>query len=226
VFEYREIVDLTLPITTGMEIPPGLKKTAPKVEFEVFRTHEEHGIRIGIFRSVIHAGTHLDSPLHNVAGGTSIDEMPLSQWLGPAYCVSIPGVGPNQGITVDDIASRTPRLDPGMILLIHTGWSDKMFGVPEYWSESPYLTPDAAQWLVDNKVKLAGFDFFQDEGAKATSIRPEDFRVHRIMLRNGCMNVEHLTNLGKIAGKKVFFIGLPLKIVGAEGSPTRAIALL
>lgn len=225
-FSFSEIVDLTLPITTGMDIPPGLKASAPPVEYELFRNHEENAIQLGLYKTIIHAGTHLDTPLHVIKEGLPLDKVPLDRWMGKAYCTALPDVKPNQAITAQDLADNTPDLDPGMILLINTGWSDKMFGQPEYWSDSPFLSPEAAQWIVDKKVKLAGYDFFQDEGPKALKLDPKTFKVHHIMLGNNCYNCEHLTNLGKIAGKHFFFMGLPLKIMGGEGSPTRAVALL
>jgi len=224
--KYSKIIDLTIPITTGMDMSPGTKATTPQVEFEIFRSHEQSNIQLGIYRTPIHVGTHLDTPLHIFPDGLPMEQVPLNHWMGEAFCVDLHWVKPNHAITAKDLADNTPELAEGMILLIHTGWSDKMYGNAEYWSESPFLTPEAAQWMVDKKVKLGGYDFFQDEGPKALKLDPSSFKVHRIMLANGCYNCEHLTNLGEIAGKKVFFMALPLSIPGAEGTPTRAVALV
>jgi len=222
---YSEIIDLTLPVTTNMHVPPGNRKTLPPVEFKTYRTHADSGIQVGFYQTGIHAGTHLDAPLHIIDGGKTIDQMDLNYFLGDAYCIDCTEVKPNEPVTAAMLDKAADAVEPGMMVFLYTGWSDKMFGRDEYWSDSPYLGEDAAQWLVDKKARIAGYDFFQDIGAKRSVLDASLFVVHKILLGNGVLNIEHLTNLGKVAGGKFYCIALPLKIMGAEGSPTRVIAL-
>lgn len=44
-------------------------------------------------------------------------------------------------------------------------------------------------------------------------------------LQRNILIIENLINLNKIGEKKFYFIGLPLKIKGATGSPIRAVAI-
>ncbi|HHV78074.1 MAG TPA: cyclase family protein [Firmicutes bacterium] len=224
-FTFRELFDLTLPITTGMDIPPGLRRTTPPVEFKVLRNHAEHKIQVGLFSQPIHAGTHVDAPLHIFANGKNLDQLDLRHFLGEGYVVDCSMVGANEPVTAAHLERAADQIKPGMIVLIYTGWSDKMFGKPEYWLDSPYLADDAAQWLVDKGVKIAGYDFFQDRGAKSFVTDTDEFTVHKILLGHEVLNIEHLTNLKPIVGSKVFVIALPLKIKGAEGAPARVVAL-
>ena len=223
--QYKEIIDLTIPVVTGMSVPPANQKTLPPVEIKICRNHSEHGIQVGFFQSGIHAGTHLDSPLHIIKDGATIDQLPLDYFIGPAYCIDCSEVKPCQPVTREMLKKAEGKIQDGMSIFLYTGWSDRMFGTDQYWDDSPYLGEDAAQWLVDNKAKIAGFDFFQDIGAKSTTLDPSKFVVHKILLGNGVLNIEHLTNLGSLKNSEFIAITLPLKLIGSEGSPTRAIAL-
>jgi len=223
--KYSEIIDLTLPVYTGMSIPPANRENSPKVIVENRVNIGERGINVSYYQQGIHAGTHLDSPLHIIPGGTPIDELPLSHFMGPGYCIDCTEVKPNEPVTAAMLEKAAAEITPGMIVLLHTGWSDKMFGTDDYWMQSPYLGEDAAQWLVDRGAKVAGFDFFQDVGAKSRELHPENFIVHRILLGNGFLNIEHLTNLGAVVNTHFDLIALPLKLKGCEGSPTRVVAL-
>lgn len=222
---YKEIIDLTLSVKTNMEVPPANKKTIPPVELRNYRIHEDNGIHIGFYQTGIHAGTHIDAPLHIIPGGKTIDQLDLSYFLGEAYCIDCSEVKPNEPVTAKMLNAAADSIKSGMIVFLYTGWSDKMFGNEKYWSDSPYLGEDAARWLVKMKVKIAGYDFFQEIGAKQVELNPELFVVHKILLGNGILNIEHLTNLGQVVGTNFFCVALPLKLVGAEGSPTRVVAL-
>ncbi len=224
-FDFSEIIDLTINIESGMSTPPGVRKALPPVEFRLYKKADVDGIQVGFFQSGIHAGTHLDAPRHILAGKKTIDQVALSHFLGKGYCVDVSNVKPNEPVTAEMLEPYKDKIEPGMIVLLYTGWSDKMWGKDEYWDDSPYLGEDAAQWLADHKVKIAGYDFFQDAGAKGFVTNPEKFVVHKILLSSECLNIEHLTNLKKVVDSEFFVIALPLKLIGAEGSPTRVVAL-
>ncbi|MEA5050106.1 MAG: cyclase family protein [Oscillospiraceae bacterium] len=224
--QYKEIIDLTMPVFTGMSIPPANRENSPKVIVENRIDINEKGINVSYYQQGIHAGTHLDSPLHIIKGGTPIDEVPLEHFMGPGYCIDCTEVKPNKPVTAAMLDKAAGKItQKGMIVLLYTGWSDRMFGTDDYWMQSPYLGEDAAQWLVDKGAKIAGFDFFQDLGAKNSELHPENFHVHRILLGNGCLNIEHLVNLGAVVDTYFDVIALPLRLRGVEGSPSRVIAL-
>jgi kynurenine formamidase len=52
-----------------------------------------------------------------------------------------------------DLEAAKPRIEPGDIVAIDLGWADT-WGTPE-WGQHPYLSVDAARWLVDKRAKLA-----------------------------------------------------------------------
>lgn len=224
-FSYTEVIDLTMPIVSGMDIPCGIRSFAPPVDFTLLRRSETDGIQVGAYSTAIHAGTHLDAPKHIFADGKTMDEIDLGQWMGKAYCADVSAVKPNEEVTVEMLKPCEDKLFPGMVLFLYTGWNEKMAGTQEYWDDSPVLSVEAGEWLAAKGVKFLGYDFFQDAGAKGFKTNVANFNAHRAVLGNGVVHVEHLTNLSKVVGTEFFAIGLPLKIVGAEGSPTRVVAL-
>ena len=225
-FEYGEVIDLTQPITTGMDIPMGLRSSLPPVAFELYKRADREGIQVGHLSTPIHAGTHLDTPRHIYAGGKTLDDLPLSAFVGQAVCVDVSQVRENEEVTPEMLAPYADQIRPGMMVFLYTGWSERMLGTPEYWTDSPVLGTAAADWLVVEKgAKMLGYDFFQDAGAKGYETNVKNFHAHEHVLGQGALHIEHLTNLSAVVGTEFFAVALPLKIIGAEGSPTRVIAL-
>lgn len=225
-FEYSEVIDLTLPITTGMDIPTGLRASLPPVEFKLYSRAAEQGLQVGHLSTPIHAGTHLDTPQHIYPDGKTLDDLALDGFIGSGICLDVSQVRANEEVTPEMLEPYGDRLRPGMVVFLYTGWSERMFGTLEYWNDSPVLSTAAADWLVVEKgAKMLGYDFFQDAGAKGFQTYRKNFLAHEHVLGQGALQVEHLTNLSAVVGTEFFAIALPLKIAGGEGSPTRVIAL-
>lgn len=104
------IVDLSVPLRTGMEVYPG----DPEVEIEVVQTREEHGWEVRRMAMGSHTGTHVDAFSHAHAGGNNLDGIPLDRFYGEAVCVSNDGELPTGvGLIFRDHVSgdRTRNID-------------------------------------------------------------------------------------------------------------------
>jgi arylformamidase len=78
-----EIIDVSLPIRTGMPVYPG----DPEVTIEqVNELPALSRIEIGS-----HSGTHVDAQSHFIRGGKGVDQLPLDVLIGP--CVVVEGAG-------------------------------------------------------------------------------------------------------------------------------------
>ena len=99
-FEYCEVIDLTLPITSGMDIPTGLRATLPPVEFKLYSRAEEQGLQVGHLSTPIHAGTHLDTPRHIYPDGKTLDEISMDAFIGKGICVDVSQAKENEEVTV------------------------------------------------------------------------------------------------------------------------------
>lgn len=168
-----------------------------------------------------HAGTHVDAPFHFEASPTTIDQMPLDVFCGRAWVAHIAGVEPRQWLMPEDLGSIADKIEPGDCLLLHTGWSDYVDDTPVYRDGLPRIGDELAKWIVDRKVKLVGVE--APSVADVNDIE-EVTRIHRILLGANVTICEGLCNLDKL-GEKTFFMALPLKLAGGDGSPARAIAI-
>jgi kynurenine formamidase len=211
-------IDLTVPFDGKFRF---------KIDFRKDRTFEKDGRQSSAYSISAHAYTHLDAPLHMIAGGKSIDAFPVDYFIGDAAILDIPK-GKSEPITAEDMEKAGAHAKDGDIVLIKTGWLEKMWGKDEF-VDSPYLTDDAAHWLVNLKARIAGYDFVEDyivrDFTRKGFAKTEDFTVHLILLRNEILNLEYVNNLSKVTKPRVKLIALPIMLKDCDGAPCRLVAV-
>lgn len=213
-----KIIDLSIQISDDL----------PRWKVEVSKEFPGFCHQFTTITMSVHTTTHMDAPLHYVEGGRAIDEIPLEMTMGEASVVDLSYKGDNEAITPDDLEKNGGHIQQGDFILLRTDWPERMWGDMDFWKKAPYLTEEAAAWLAEWKPKAVGYDFPQDYAIRLIeSGRPDkaDFVVHNVFLPKGIPNIEYLTNLKSIRGKRVKFMAIPLKLKGVEGSPVRAIAI-
>ena len=170
-----------------------------------------------------HAGTHLDAPIHWLTGALALDRVDLHKCLGPALLINLSHKSRESVITIGDLEPFADRIGPGSRILVRTGW-DQHAGKPEYRSCFPRISLELAEWLASRGIWLLGLDT-----PSVTSLKEDDFQelqaVHQALLNAEIVIVESLANLADLSVQEVFFIALPLKIQGGDGSPVRAVAV-
>ncbi|MGO9571773.1 MAG: cyclase family protein [Desulfomonilaceae bacterium] len=206
------IHDLSLPVSEALVVWPGdptIHITQP--------SHLDKGDKATVSRLDMgaHTGTHVDAPCHFIRGGLGIDSLDLNTLVGPALVVE---TSENGNLTADSlegfaIPPRTRRV------LFRTRNS-------ELWSRGEHsfskdfvgITAEGAQWLVDFGVRLVGVDYL--------SVAPfgQSGPTHQTLLHAGVIIVEGLNMSGVGAGVYTL-VCLPLKLVGIDGSPARAILI-
>jgi kynurenine formamidase len=209
-----KLIDLTLPIDTAMR----------GVDVRSAKTISNEGWNATTLELYSHCGTHMDAPFHFVTGGATLDQQDLSVCVGPALLVDLTLSGPvNPGelITVGHLKRYHDQITPGVRLLLKTDWH-KRYPSPEYRDQLPRISNDLATWLVDRKVAMIGVE--PPSVANVNDIQ-ELTQVHQTLFNGGVLIVEGLANLDQITESVVQFIALPMKIVGGDGSPVRAIAI-
>jgi arylformamidase len=161
-----------------------------------------------------HSGTHVDAPMHFVAGGASIDQIPIDRLIGPARVIEIAdGV---QAIDATELAKHDWRGAPRILFRTRSsirGWMTQ----PNFHRDFAYIAPDAAQVLADANVQLVGIDYLSAEQFAAPAPR-----AHQILLGKGIPIVEGLSLAG-VRGGDYDLIVLPMKVGGHEGAPARAV---
>lgn len=180
----------------------------------------------------LHTGTHVESALHTVANGESIDEVGLERVIGDAVVLDLTPVEAMQILDVPDLEKAVQRLQAagesiraGDILLLRTDWAQRHIGTQTYFKESPGLTEEAARWISGRKPKCVGCDFFEEPAAREPGWTADQFVVHNAILGAGIPLVEGLVNLGGLPPRVTFFAPF-YKFSGVESSPARAFALI
>ncbi len=108
-------------------------------------------------------------------------------------------------------------------VVIETGWARKQWGTPEYFTQGPFLTREASQYLAGFDIALLGMDFPNVDCDAET--RPGiQAPNHAILLGTGLVLLENLLNLEQIETAEFELLALPLKLIGGDGCPCRAVA--
>ena len=218
------IVDLSVPIGTGTLSPPSVN-----ARLELTSYHRGPGFwQASKVEMLLHTGTHVDFTRHTVEDGETAADVALDRVCGQALVVDLSHVGENHEITVADLEEHAPEIRPGDIVLVRTDWTEKHWGnFPTYYLDGPYCSPEAAQWMVDRGAKAIGFDCFSEYCARLPDFGSEDFIIHKVILENGSILMQQLTNFSQLPAEGRFQFFAPfIKIEGAEGSPARPFALL
>ncbi|WP_298820292.1 cyclase family protein [Chloroflexus sp.] len=203
------IYDLTRPLHTNMPVYPG--DPAVQINALIDPPWQISALRLGS-----HSGTHLDAPRHRFADGVSVEAIPVERFIGPGLVIDARGYPANAAI--DPAVLDGYNLQPGMIVVIRTGWE-------EYWSRDeyfrhPYLSATLAQALAQRGVTLVGIDALSVD----STVDGGD-AAHVTLLSQQVLIVENLCNLAAlVCGERYTFAFLPLPLVAADGSPVRALA--
>ena len=193
----------------------------PRPRFERIMSQPQHPLNATEIQMVCHFGTHVDAPCHFIADGPAFHEIPLERLHGPGVVWRL-DCEPYGVIEPKQFEHATPALQAGDMVLLDTGWADH-FGTERY-DHNPSLSPAAAHWLVERNVKLLGVDFATPDLAVDRRPAGFDWPVHHILLSQGVLIAEHLTNLHALAGRRIEALFLALNIQGADGAPARVVA--
>ena len=217
----RRIIDLTFPIHEGMATFPS--HWHPVVEITQLG---RHGIENRETRKMVlgsHTGTHCDAPRHFVPGGQTIDELLLEVLIGPATVVDFSDCQPGQEIGSAELEGKLGNRTPERLLLRYN-WS-RHWGKMAYYQDYPFISQDAARWLIRRGVKLVGMDTPSPDNPKHSQGTALDSPVHKVLLENGVILLEYLCNFKELQRPEVELIALPLKISGGDGAPARCVAI-
>jgi len=167
---------------------------------------------------VANTGTYLDTPSHRFAAGADLAGVPLSRLADLDGTVVRLTDREQRAVDRTDLASHDVG---GRAVLVHTGW-DRHWGDDVYGSGAyPYLTADAAAWLVEQGAALVGIDSVNIDD-NTDGPRP----VHTTLLEAGIPIVEHLTGLDQLPPNGFRFHAAPPLVAGMGTFPVRAYAVV
>ena len=201
------LIDISARLEAGMPSWPG------SVGFRLTRsqTMEHDSVNVSRIDMDVHAGTHVEAPLHFIAGGHALEAFPLSVFSGDAQVVEFPTAAAIAASDLEDagVSDSTERL------LLRTKNSDA-------WQRQPFRTnyvallSDAAAWIAEHRIRLIGIDYL------SVQRYGDDPETHRILMRAGIAILEGL-DLSRASPGTYRLHAFPLHLADSEASPVRAV---
>ncbi len=202
------IIDLTHVIRNGLPPFPGDRETV----LHHSHTYAQDGFNNHELTINMHAGTHIDGPMHLLGIHRYLSEQPVDVFIGEGVLLDAQG----QRI-IDYKEEYEELLQENRIVVVHTGHGAS-FGEPGYFDNFPVLTERFVQLLIRKRVKMLGLDTPSPELGSV--------RLHELLLGSDVLIIENLANVDRLIGAGRFEItALPL-LIEADSSIARVIARL
>jgi len=200
------IHDITPPITDRLKVWPG---DAPPSREILCDLRRGDAVTLSTLRATVHLGAHADAPSHNGADAPAIDARGLDYYLGPCQVVRVAVV--RGGRVTPDMLTGPVRAER---VLIATGTYPNP---EEFNADFAALSPELVRALHEQGVRLVGIDTPSVDPFDST-----DLPSHRMFLRCDMAILEGLALNGVPEGIYEL-IALPLRLVGFDASPVRAV---
>lgn len=201
-----KVYDISMPVSYEMPVYKGRIAKRPMITVESdFNTGAVYESRIAMN---LHTGTHLDAPLHVLAGGGTIDSIPLESVIRPCKVLDLTHV-PNK-ITKEDLIDKNIHCGDFVLLKTRNSFADLLEG------NFIYLDQMGAEYLVSQHVVGVGID--------ALGIEREQpgHPTHKALLGNASIILEGL-RLKNVPEGQYLLVAAPIKIMGVEAAPVRAL---
>jgi arylformamidase len=203
------IVDISVPLRSPMPTWPG------SVGLTLTQTQSiaaGGAANVSRLDTDVHMGTHVDAPSHFLANGATVETLQLDELIGPAWVSHLPGI---QAVTASDLQAADIPAGTRRLLLC-TDNSQRWAAETSFRSDFVALTLDAARWIVDRGIRLIGNDYLS---VQRFHDGPE---THRLLLDARVILLEGI-DLAGVAPGLWELLCLPLRLVGADGAPARAV---
>ncbi len=208
----HKIYDISLPISESLAVWPG---DSPVKIRQSSHLEKGDGNTVSKLAFGAHTGTHVDAPAHFILNGSGIDTIDLNVLVGQVLVVDALDV---ELLTAGVLESLSIPSDCDRILF-HTRnselWAE---GYSTFNREFVAISEDGAQWLVSRGFRLVGIDYLSVAPFKNST------PTHRELLLAGIVVIEGL-DLRGIQSGPYQLVCLPLRIVGIDGAPARAILI-
>jgi arylformamidase len=201
----RRVFDVSRPLAAGTACWPG--DTPFSFRF-AWKIADGASVNVGTVQSSVHTATHCDAPFHFDDNRPTVDQIPVETFAGQCWVVDVRGTQRWQSRMEELDFTDTPR-----VLFRTGGWPDST----RFPNGIPVMEPDLPALLAEQGVILIGVDV-----PSVDELDSKTLDNHHALGRAGITIVEGLWLDGVPAGRYEF-VGLPLKIVGADGSPLRAV---
>jgi arylformamidase len=202
--------DISVGVSEDTPVWPG---DPPVVLKRVAKIKDGANANVSHFSASVHIGTHIDAPVHFLDDGEGIEALPLNILIGRAYVIDLSKATVLDAETLEKagIPPRTKRL------LLKTRNSDFWArGETKFQTDFVGVNKSGSEWLVRKGVQLVGVDYLSVAPFKQSK------EPHQILLGAGIVILEGL-NLDEVSQGRYNLCSLPIKLIGSDGAPARAI---
>ena len=213
-YKIEKIVDLSHPLTAETPVYPG----DPIPSFSVATTIANEGYNLFNVMLGSQSGSHVDAPYHFSNQGGTIDRIDLRFFIGRGLIIDVSHKASNEQISLEDIKPYAQQIESAQMVLFNTNWYKKA-GTPEFF-EHPYLSKEGGAYLLSKGILTSGIDTINLDRTGGT-----EFPIHDMYSHAGGIIAENLAYLDQVDFEDPLIICLPLKLIGCDGSPVRAVAV-
>lgn len=204
----RQIHDISPPLSPEIAVFPG---DTPLTRQRLYDMALGHNITLSTLHTTVHVGAHADAPSHYGVAGRTMEAQPIDLYIGRCQVIEARW-WPGQRISPNDISDEITCER----VLIKTGsWPDPTVFNPDFAA----LSPEAVHMLADRGVRLVGVDVPSVDAADS-----KDLPSHGAFLMRDVAIIECL-DLSAVTPGEYVLVALPLKLVGFDASPVRAVLL-
>jgi arylformamidase len=202
-------IDISVPLRNGMVAWPG---DAPFERTSTLEIAKGDPCNLSQISTTAHIGTHIDAPRHYLRDAAGMETMPIAASIGRARVIEI-----HDPEVIRTSELKQHYLAKGERVLFKTRNSGQCWTTDHFQTNYIYIAPETARYLADCGVQTVGVDYLSVGGFESGGAE-----THRILLQAGIWIIEGLM-LEHVDPGEYELVCLPLKIVGGDGAPARAV---
>lgn len=165
-----------------------------------------------------HVGTHVEAPAHFYDGGKDVTDLPLDTFFGRGILLEIDDAEKDKAISPAYLDKAIGDIiQEGDIIICRNNDQESLKGN----RPNPHLTPEAAEWMRDHKVKMVGID----NNVGLSDNIENGRKLHDILMKEDVCLIEWLDNLDQIEKREFFLMALPYKVKVMDSSWARVIVI-
>ncbi|WP_106496117.1 cyclase family protein [Lentibacillus sp. Marseille-P4043] len=196
-----KLYDVTAPIFEGMPVYKNKEEKQPKISTETNGHVTESRIAMDL-----HTGTHVDSPLHMLTDGDTMETINIDDLVGNVKLFDLTHV--EDRITKKDIASFQIEKDDFVLFKTKNSLQDS------FDFNFIFVAEDAATYLAEIGIKGVGVDGLGIERSQS------EHPTHRTLFSHNVIIIEGL-RLKEVPTGEYFMVAAPIRVQGTDAAPAR-----